>query len=169
MSHNRCRRLYIRIEYQKLVAWHSWYISTITCSLLLFQPNLRLIIFIYLCFVIICCPNFLIISKTLFITGMWSCWLYAEFSSCSVMKMIVIMMMVVQRFSQFINLLCSRWNPGFYGVAQNHSYEDHFHAYGSIKIYKRKIILFCLYYKCSDIVKLFVPHGIVVLNFKIVS
>ena len=140
MSHNRCRRLYIRIEYQKLVAWHSWYILTITCSLLLFQPNLRLIIFIYLCFVIICCPNFLIISKTLFITGMWSCWLYAEFSSCSVMKMIVIMMMVVQRFSQFINLLCSRWNPGFYGVAQNHSHEDHFNAYGSIKIYKRKII-----------------------------
>ena len=144
MSHNRCRRLYIRIEYQKLVAWHSWYILTITCSLLLFQPNLRLfwyIIFIYLCFVIICCPNFLIISKTLFITGMWSCWLYAEFSSCSVMKMIVIMMMVVQRFSQFINLLCSRWNPGFYGVAQNHSCEDHFHAYDSIKIYK---LNFCL-------------------------
>ena len=66
---------------------------------------------------------------------MWSCWLYAEFSSCSVMKMIVIMMMVVQRFSQFINLLCSRWNPGFYGVAQNHSHEDLFHAYGSIMIY----------------------------------
>ena len=113
-------------------------------------------------------PKFLIISKTLFITGMWSCWLYAEFSSCSVMKMIVIMMMVVQRFSQFINLLCSRWNPGFYSVAQHHCYEDHFHAYGSIMIYTIYLqsSIHSPYRNCSDIVKLFARYGMFVLNFQ---
>ena len=100
---------------------------------------------------------------------MWSCWLYAEFSSCSVMKMIVIMMMVVQRFSQFINLLCSRWNSGFYGVAKKHSYEDHFHAYGSIMI-TRKIILnlYKLSLRARIILNsMYLYHTITILHFNI--